>query len=105
MRKRRLVVALILAIALALVSTTVSLVIYKVGGYYRYDLSRPGYEKERTEVSTSQSSVTYDTTSALTKENIQTAIDELDGRIKTVNNYNTFKDDSLSDASLQISGN
>lgn len=104
-RKRRLLIALFLAIILTLVSTAVSLVIYKVGGFYRYDLSRPGYEKERTEVSASQTTVTYDTTSVLTKDNVQTAINELDGRIKAVDGYDTFKNDSLSDASLQITSN
>lgn len=105
LRTRRLVIALCIAFGLTAVLTIASLIVYKVGGYYRYDLSRPGYEKERSAVTSSQTTVTYDTTSLLNKSNTGNAIQDLNDRLKSINDYNTFKEDSLSDSELQLTTN
>lgn len=102
MRKRRLVVALGLAIFASLVLTAVSLTIYKVGDYYRYDLSRPGYESERSNVVSTTTTITYDTSSAFSKEDIDSSISEFDGHTQNISKYNTFGDSSLSDEDLQL---
>jgi hypothetical protein len=99
---RRLVFSLGLAIFAALVLTGVSLSIYKIGGYYRYDLSRPGYEKERTEISTTPTDVTYDTTSPLNKQAVDTFLQQLDVRRKNLEDYNTYGMGGLSDEDLQL---
>ncbi len=101
-RARRLVVALALAVGATLVLTLVSLTIYKLGGFYRYDLSRPGFEKERTEISTTPSDVTYDTTSPLTNAAVGTFLQQLDARRKNLESYNTFGNGGLSDEDLQL---
>lgn len=100
--KRRLSFALGLAIFAALVLTAVSLTIYKVGGYYRYDLSRPGYEKERSEIATTPSNVTYDTNSPLTKAAIDAFVQQLDTHRTNLEQYNTYDDSGLSDEDLEI---
>lgn len=104
-KKRRLTVALGLAIAGALVLTGVSLTIYKVGGFYRYDLSRPGFEKERVEISTTPTDVVYDTTSPLTKKAVDGFLNELDGHRRNLEAYNAFNNTSLSDEDLQLTSN
>lgn len=101
-RARRLPVALGLAVFGALVLTGVSLTIYKVGGFYRYDLSRPGFEKERVEISTTPTDVVYDTTSPLTKKAVDEFLKELDGHRKNLEDYNAFDNSGLSDEDLQL---
>ena len=104
-RARKLPVALLIAIGGALVLTIVSLTIYKVGGFYRYDLSRPGYEKERKEISTAPTEVTYDTTSPLSKQAVDTFLQQLDAHRKNFDSYNAFGNGGLSDEDLRINGN
>lgn len=102
MAARRLVVSLCIAISVTLILTAVSLTIYKVGGFYRYDLSRPGYEKERKEISTTPSGATYDSTSPLTQQSVETFLQQLDIRRTNLEQYNTYPDDGLSDDDLQL---
>lgn len=101
-RKRRLVFALIFAIVAALGLTTLSVTIYSIGGYYRYDLSRPGYEKERQEIAKTPTDVTLDTASPIDKEAITSLVKTFDQHIKNLDSYNFFGDDSLNDSSLQL---
>lgn len=101
-RTHRLFAGLGVAIIATVILTLASLTIYKVGGFYRYDLSRPGYEKERTEIVTSPSSVTLDTTGAIDKTTAQDFIDELDARRHNIEAYNTFSNGGLSDEDLQL---
>jgi hypothetical protein len=104
-RTHRLHVALFVAIGATLVLTVISLTIYKVGGFYRYDLSRPGYEKERKEVTTPSPDVSYDTTSPLSKQGVDTFIKPLDAHRKNFEAYNAFGNGGLSDEDLRITGN
>lgn len=101
-RRRRLVFALCLAVCATLLLTVVSVTIYNVGGFYRYDLSRPGFEKERQEISKTPTDVTYDTTSPITKKALDSFLQDLDTHNKNVNEYNAFGSTGLSDEDLQI---
>lgn len=103
-RKRRLLFALVTAIFAAVCLTIVSVSIYNLGGFYRYDLSRPGFEKIRQEISTTPTDVTYDTTSPLSKESVNTFFKEFDTHRKHLGDYDTFSNGSLSDDELQLSG-
>jgi hypothetical protein len=105
MRAHRLLVALLAAIGAALLLTLVSLTIYKLGGFYRYDLSRPGFEKERTEISTTPTDLTFDTTSPLTNKAIATFLQQLDANRHNLETYNTFGNGGLSDEDLQLTPN
>jgi len=100
--KRRLVFSLCFAIFATLVLTGVSLTIYKLGGYYRYDLSRPGYEKERSEISTTPTDVTYDTSSALTKQAVDSFLHDLDIHRNNLEQYNAYNTSGLTDDDLQL---
>jgi hypothetical protein len=103
-RKRRLVFALSTAIFAAICLTIVSVSIYNIGGFYRYDLSRPGFEKIRQEISTTPTDVTYDTTSPLSKEAVDSFFKEFDTHRKNLSDYDTFSNGGLDDEQLQLSG-
>ncbi|HVI69200.1 MAG TPA: hypothetical protein VM581_01960, partial [Magnetospirillaceae bacterium] len=101
-RARRLETGLVVAIIATLMLTIVSITIYKVGGFYRYDLSRPGYEKERAELATFPGSISLDTTSPLTRKAASDFIGELDKHRQNLEAYNTFGNGGLSDEDLQL---
>jgi hypothetical protein len=99
---RGLLIALTLAIGLALLLTVVSVIIYTVGGFSRYDLTRPGYEKERQEVSKGIVVKTYDTTSSVDVKATDNFLSEFDGRVQELKKDGDFSDASLSDEELLI---
>ena len=101
-RARRLETALALFIGATIVLTLVSLTIYKVGGFYRYDLSRPGYEKERAELATFPTNVVQDTTGPVNKATVGEFIADLDTHRQNLEAYNTFGSGGLSDEDLQL---
>jgi hypothetical protein len=98
----RSTVALVVAIVAGLGLVGVGLSLYYGTGFYRYDLSRPGYEKERTEIAKPEPQANYDTTSPVSKATIDTFLTEFDTRNKTLKAYGDFRDTSLSDEDLQI---
>lgn len=101
-RARRLEAALAVAIAATIILTLTSLTIYKVGGYYRYDLSRPGYEKERGALATFPSTVSLDTTSPINQKSVGDFIIDLDKHRQNLEAYNTFGNGGLTDEDLQL---
>jgi hypothetical protein len=100
--RHKLLVALILAVFATLTLTALSLSMYYVNGFYRYDLSRPTYAKERTELAKPESQKVYDTTSPITKSAIDDFLKEFDDRAKNLQAYGDFRDASLNDEDLLI---
>jgi hypothetical protein len=98
----KLLVALVLAIIATLTLTGLSVSMYYVNGFYRYDLSRPTYAKERTELAKPESQRVYDTTSPVTKSAVDSFLKEFDERSKNLQAYGDFRDASLSDEGLFI---
>jgi hypothetical protein len=103
MRARKLPFALFIAIGATLLLTLISLTIYKVGGFYRYDLSRPGFEKERAEISTSPNDASFNTTSPLSQQGVEEFLKPLDQHRKNFDTYNAFGNGGLSDEDLRLS--
>lgn len=101
-RGPKLPIALTGAIIVSVMLTVVSVAWYSVGGYSKLDLSRPGFEHERTEVRTSDTQKTYDTTSPVTKSSIDDFLKEYDGRAKELNSYGNFSDSVLDDGDIQL---
>lgn len=101
-RRRRLPVALFLAIAASLILTGVSVSIYSLGGFSRFDLSRPDYEKERNQLSTAPPQKTYDVTSPIDQRAADEFLSEFDGRLNDLHAYGNFRDGGLSDEELQL---
>ena len=98
-----LVLGLTIAIGVALLSTVVSVVIYTAGGFSRYDLSRPGYEKVRQALNRSSTVKTYDSTSPVNLTAVGNFLKEYDGTVQELAKDGNFNDASLSDEELQIS--
>jgi hypothetical protein len=100
--RHKLPAALVLAISAALLLTVVSVGMYYAAGFYRYDLSRPGYEKERTEIAKPTPQKEYDTTSPVTKGTIDGFLEEFDARQKDLKAYGDYRDPSLTDEDLLL---
>lgn len=100
--KYRLGIMIGIAVCSALVLVFIGLAIYTGGGFSRFDLSRPGYEKQRDEITRPEGQKTYDTTGPIDKKAVTDFIQELDTRTKTLQGYGTFQDEILSDDELQI---
>jgi hypothetical protein len=98
----RLTVALAIFVVAALVLTGVSVGMYYMGGFYRFDLSRPDFAVERTEIAKPEPQKEYDTTSPVTKSSITDFLTEFDNRQKDLRAYGDFRDQSLGDEDLQI---
>jgi len=102
MRGPKLPLALTGAIVLSLMLTVVSVAWYNLDGSSKLDLSRPGYERERTEVLTNDTQKTYDTTSPITKGAIDDFLKEYDNRSKELGGYGDFGDGALDDSNIQL---
>ena len=98
----KLTTALTIAVAASLVLVGVGLGLYYYGGFFRYDLSRPGYEKEQTELAKPEPQITYDTTSPVTTKTVDDFLVEFDARQKDLKAYGDYRDASLNDEILQI---
>jgi hypothetical protein len=103
--KRRLKLPMVLGIAaaIAVVMTIISVAIYYMAGFYKLDLSRPGYEIEREDVFTDEVDKTYDETSSLNPKEIDKVLTEFDERVKGLNSYGNFNDNNVfSDETILI---
>lgn len=100
--QHKLTAMLVLSVTAALVLVGFGIGAYFVGGFYRYDLSRPGYEKERTEIAKPEPQKDYDTTSPVTKKTVDDFLKEFDDRQKDLKAYGDYRDQSLSDDDLQL---
>ena len=101
-RGPKLPLALIGAIIITFILTAVSVSWYTLDGSSKLDLSRPGYEHERTEVRTSETQKTYDTTGPLNHEAIEEFLKEYDDRSKDLSGYGSFEDGALDDNDIQL---
>lgn len=101
-RGPKLPIALTGAILLSLALTVVSVTWYTLDGSSKLDLSRPGYERERSEVRTSDTQKTYDTTSPINQQAIDEFLKEYDDRSKELGSYGSFEDGALDDNDIQL---
>ncbi|HKX24349.1 MAG TPA: hypothetical protein VJM46_03855 [Candidatus Saccharimonadales bacterium] len=98
----KLPLALTGAILLTFALTVVSVAWYTLDGSSKLDLSRPGYERERSEVRTSETQKTYDTSSPINKQAIDDFLKEYDDRSKELSGYGSFEDGALDDNDIQL---
>ena len=99
----RLPIALGIAVVVALVLTSISVAVYSLGGFAKFDLSRPGFERERTQIKQADVQKVYDTTSPVTKEAVDAFLKDYDARIKDISSFGNFRDSALEDNDLQLS--
>lgn len=98
----KLPIALAGAVVLSLVLTIVSVSWYSLDGSAMLDLSRPGYEQERSAVRTTETQKTYDTTSPVTVRAVDEFLTEYDDRVKDLNSYGDFGEGALDDNDIQL---
>lgn len=105
-KSRNLSLVLVLAIGIALVMTCVSVGVYYATGFYKLDLSRPGYEAAREDITSESTQKTYDTSSPVNAQAISEFLAEYDTNINALNVYGDFRDAaSLSDQALSLQQN
>jgi hypothetical protein len=101
-RGPKLPLALTGAIIASLALTVVSVSWYTLDGSSKLDLSRPGYERERSEVRTTETQKTYDSTGPINHTTIEEFLKEYDDRAKELGGYGSFEDGSLDDNDIQL---
>lgn len=96
-----LVWALGFVVVIVLLLTCLSTFVYYKAGFYKFDLSRPGFEAERSTVN-DDGPKTYDTTSPISVESLQEFLQEFDQRTERLKSYSNFSDQSLSDEEILL---
>lgn len=101
--EKRLPWALTIAVGISLMLVAVSVAIYSAYGFSKFDLSRPGFERERKQVTLqTDSQKMYDRTSPVTRTAIDSFIKEYDANVKEVDGFGDFRDQALDDNDLQL---
>ena len=89
-------------IVIALLLVAVSLTLYVSSGTAQLDLSRPGYEKIRTQVRSDESFKGFSASGTLDKNSLTQFETLYDQRLKEAESVDAFGNDVLSPKSLQI---
>ena len=91
-----------LCVVIAGAMTVISLELYRRSGAMKLDMSRPGYEKVRTEVEKSSDDQPYDSSGALTDE----ALQDFENRVKKyqdeLDNLGQYDNSIIGDENLNL---
>lgn len=100
--RHRMVYGIIAALIIAMLLTVVSMALYVSSGASRLDLSRPGYERVRSETQRDDQETTFSATGPMNSA----VADDFQARFTkhrdTLSKLDTFGSDALDDAELQI---
>jgi len=91
-----------LALIVAIIMTVISLRIYVTSGAIKLDLSRPGYEKVRQEVTNDNTTQPFPSSGTLTPAAIKDFRDRLNKQQNDLKAIGNFSDDGLSDSNLGL---
>lgn len=100
--RHRLSLLLIMTVAIALVMTVISVVIYNTSGAAQLDLSRPGYRSVSSQVKKSDDIDTYSASGPVNTETIQEFIDLYDAQAKKAKAVDAFNGDPLNPEVLEF---
>lgn len=100
--KHRMVYGIIAALLIAMLLTAVSMALYVSSGASRLDLSRPGYERVRTEVQSDSEEPAFSATGPMNSQVAQDFQKRFDKHRDTLSKLNNFGSKALDDAELQI---
>lgn len=89
-------------VVVALAMTTLSLRIYQMSGAIQLDLSRPGYEKVRTQVKKEADDHPFSSTGPLDNAAVQDFDSRIDKYRKELQELGTFDQQQLSDENLGL---
>ncbi len=99
----RLVFSMVLAIAICLLLTVFSVLLYVITGTSKLDLSRPGYEEVRKQVTrTSPDESSFESNGALDTKIIGDYLEKYKKQTQTLSKYDTFNPHLLDDAPLGL---
>ncbi|MBQ9018303.1 hypothetical protein IJ117_00890 [Candidatus Saccharibacteria bacterium] len=102
---RNIIIMGTLAVAIAIASTSVALVVYHNSGDIYLDRSRPGFLPDENEQGQEEETDGYefDENSSVTKESLDEYLESFDKQIKAVDSYSSpFDAEQLSDEKLGI---
>jgi len=91
-----------LALVATIIMTVISLRIYVTSGAIKLDLSRPGYEKVRQEVTNDTTTQPFPSSGTLTPAAIKDFRNRLDKQQSDLKAVGNFSDDGLSDSNLGL---
>jgi ABC-type Na+ efflux pump permease subunit len=93
--RHRFLLLIILTIVVALVLTTISLVMYNVSGTAQLDLSRPGYKSVSDKVESNRSTVEYAAFGPVNKTTVEEFIKIYEEQAKKAKAVDAFNGDPL----------
>jgi hypothetical protein len=102
MHRHQFIVFISGVIVLAFLLVTVALTLYVSSGTAQLDLSRPGYEKIRTQVRSDESFKGFSSSGTLDDASLKQFESLYDQRLKEIESVDAFGNDVLSPKSLQI---
>lgn len=100
--RHRLSLLLVLTVAIAIIMTVISVVIYNVSGAAQLDLSRPGVRSVSNQVEKNDDIDTYPASGTITKESIQEFIRLYDAQANKAKGVDAFKGDPLNPEALEF---
>jgi len=99
--RHRLPVFIVIVIGIALGMTSISMTLYVITGASGLDMSRPGYEKARKEV-TREQQPEFSAIGGLKESDYQEFLKQYNAQRKILDSLSTFDQESLSDQSLGL---
>ena len=100
--RHRIIYAIIGAIVIAIVLTMASMALYVSSGASRLDLSRPGYERARSEITTQNTQTSFSPTGTINKEVLADFQSRYTAQRKSINELGAFNSAALDDTELGI---
>lgn len=100
--RHRIVYGIVAALIVAVFLTLISMALYISSGASRLDLSRPGYEKIRTEVRDNYDEKSFSSTGPINSEVINDFQERFTRHRDALKKLDTFDTNALDDTQLQI---
>ena len=100
--RHRLSLLLIMTVAIALVMTVISVIIYNNSGAAQLDLSRPGYRSVSSQVDKTDEINSYSSTGAVNKDTIQQFMQLYDSQASKAKAVDAFNGDPLNPEVLEF---
>lgn len=101
-QRHRIIYGVMAALIAAMLLTVISMALYVSSGASRLDLSRPGYERLRSEVKQGESEETFSPTGPMNSSVANDFQSRFDRHRSTMNKLGTYNTNALDDEQLQI---
>jgi len=103
--RHQLTVAILATIVIAIIMTAISLSLYASSGTLQLDLSRPGYESARKDITKPEDDTDFAATGVIDQQVLEDYQRRFDNQRNSLNSFSKFKDKGLDDDSLTLSPN